>query len=115
MSNEFWAEFESLLDKTTPESIEYRVHYNEQGEIYLCTMQNHPVDTDYLVVTRDEYDRYFDYRVVDSKLKKIVHDAGYRVQLHKSQSGYKTVKSHASLLIEDEEYPDTEYYEYRNH
>jgi hypothetical protein len=115
MSNEFWAEFETLLDKTTPEPIEYRVHYNEQGEIYLCTMQNHPADTDYLVVTKDEYDRYFDYRVVNGLLKKIDHDAGYRVQLHKSLTGYKTVKAHASLLIEDEEYPETEYYEYRNH
>jgi hypothetical protein len=113
MSNEFWAEFETLLDKTIPEAIEYRVHYNEQGEIYLCTMQSHPVDTDYLVVTREEYDRYFDYRVVDAKLKKIDRDAGYRVQLRQSNSGYKTVKNHASLLIEDKEYPDTEYYEYR--
>jgi len=113
MSNEFWAEFESLLDKTIPEAIEYRVHYNEQGEIYLCTMQNHPLDTDYLVVTRAEYERYFDYCVVDAKLKKIDRDAVYRVQLRKSNTGYKTVKHHASLLIEDEEYPDVEYYEYR--
>jgi hypothetical protein len=113
MSNEFWAEVNSLLDKTIPEAIEYRVHYNEQGEIYLCTMQNHPVETDYLVVSKDEYDRYFDYRVVDAKLKKTVHDAGYRVQLQQSNTGYKTVKHHASLLVEDEEYTDVEYYEYR--
>jgi len=114
MSNEFWAEVNSLLDTTILEAIEYRVHYNEQGEIYLCTMQNHPPGTDYLVVTRDEYDRYFDYRVVNAKLKKIDRDAGYRVQLHKSITGYKTVKGHASLLLEDEDYPNTEHYEYRN-
>lgn len=112
MSNEFWAEVETLLDRTTPEAIEYRVHYNEQGEIYLCTMQNHPVDTTYLVVTREEYDRYFDYRVVDAKLKKVEHDAVYRVQLQKSTAGFLVAKGHASLLVEDD-YEDTEHYEYR--
>lgn len=112
MSNEFWAEFETLLDRTIPEAIEYRVHYNEQGEIYLCTMQNHPVDTTYLVVTRDEYDRYFDYRVVDAKLKKVDRDAVYRVQLRKSNSGYRVANGHASIVVEDE-YEDTEHYEYR--
>ena len=75
-------------------------------------MQNHPVDTDYLVVTRDEYDRYFDYRVVDAKLKKIDRDAVYRVQLRKSNSGYRVANGHASLVVEDD-YPDVEYYEYR--
>ena len=112
MSNEFWAEFETLLDRTIPEAIEYRVHYNEQGEIYLCTMQNHPVDTTYLVVTRDEYDRYFDYRVVDAKLKKVDRDAVYRVQLRKSTAGFPVAKGHAGLVVEDD-YPDVEHYEYR--
>jgi len=112
MSNEFWAEVNSLLDTTILEAIEYRVHYNEQGEIYLCTMQNHPPGTDYLVVTRDEYDRYFDYCVVNDKLKKIDRDAGYRVQLRKSTVGYRVVNGHASLVVEDD-YPHVEYYEYR--
>lgn len=114
MSNEFWAEFDQLLDKNEPEAIEYRVHYNDGGEIYLCSMSNHPTDTIYLVVSKDEYDRYFDYRVVNGKLKRIDRDSIYRVQLRKSDTGYKTVKGHAGLLIEDEDYPDVEYYEYRN-
>jgi hypothetical protein len=114
MSNEFWAEFESLLDTTEQEAVEYRVHYNDGGEIYLCTMQNHPVDTTYLVVTKAEYDTYFNYRVVEGTLKRIVHSSGYRVQLRKSDSGFKTVMGHASLLIEEESYPNVEYYEYRN-
>jgi hypothetical protein len=115
MSNEFWAEVETLLDRTTPEAIEYRVHYNEQGEIYLCTMQNHPVDTTYLVVTREEYDRYFDYRVVDAKLKKVDRDAVYRVKLKRNVTGFAVVQNHAGLLIEDNEtYPDIEYYDRNN-
>ena len=113
MNKEFWDEVESLLSKRDQEAIEYRLHYNDRG-IYLCTMQNHPVDTQYLVVTKDEYERYFDYCVVEGKLKKIVHDAGYRVQLQKSNTGYRVVKGHAGLILEDEEYPDIEHYEYRN-
>jgi hypothetical protein len=115
MSNEFWEEFNRLLDRSEPEPIEYRLHYTETGAIYLGTMQQHPTDTTYLVVTKDEYDRYFDYQVVAGALKRIVHDAGYHVQLQKSNSGYKTVKGHAGLLLEDDEYPDIEYYEYRNY
>ena len=115
MSNEFWAEFEQLVDKREPEAVEYRLHYNDGGEIYLCTMQNHPLDTTYVVVTKAEYDRYFDYRVVEDNLKKIDRDSGYSVQLKSSDKGYKTVKGHAGLLVEDEDCPDVEYYEYRNY
>jgi len=114
MSNDFWAEFETLLNKKVPEALEYRVHYNQLGEIYLCTMQNHPLDTQYLVVTREEYDRYFDYYVVNKLLKKIDKDSSYRVQLQKSTTGFKVVKGHAGIVVEDD-YPDVEYYEYRNH
>jgi hypothetical protein len=114
MSNEFWAEFESLLTPESIEKLEYRIHYNDGGEIYQCTMQQHPDTTQYLVVTKDEYDRYFDYTVVEGKLKKIARDAGYHVQLQKSDTGFPTVKGHASLILEDEDYPEVEYYEYRN-
>jgi hypothetical protein len=115
MSNEFWTEFESLLDKSEPESIEYRLHYTDGGDIYACTMQQHPENTNYVVVIKPEYDKYFEYAVVEGKLKRIVSDSGYHVQLQKSDRGFKTVKGHASLLIEDEEYTEVEYYEYRNH
>jgi hypothetical protein len=115
MSNEFWAEFESLLDQRDQAAPEYRIHYTDGGDIYQCTMTNHPLDTNYLVVTKNEYDEYFHYKVVEGQLKRIVHDSGYHVQLQKSSSGYKTVKGHASLVLEDEEYTNVEYYEYRNH
>ena len=115
MSNEFWAEFESLLDKSKPEPIEYRVHYNTAGEIYLCTMQQHPADTAYLVVTKNEYDEYFHYCVEEGQLKRILQDSGYRVQLQKSTTGFKVVKDHAGLLVEDEDWDNVEYYEYRDY
>ena len=107
----YWAEVKEVVAPT----IEYRLHYNELGEIYMCTMVDHPDATDYIVVTKDEYDHYFHYSVVNSKLKKIDRDAGYRVQLRKSKSGYPTVSGHASLIIEaDETYNNTEYYERNN-
>jgi len=33
-----------------PDPIEYRIHYDEFGKIIMCSMKNHPFDTDYLVV-----------------------------------------------------------------
>ena len=72
-------------------------------------MQDHP-EGNYLIVTKAEYDTYFLYTVVKGKLKKIDYDAGYRVQLTKSTQGFKVVRGHAGLLIEDETYTDVEYY-----
>jgi hypothetical protein len=36
------------------------------------------------------------------------------VQLEKSNKGFQVVRGHAGLIIEDEEYNDTEYYERTN-
>jgi hypothetical protein len=109
MNNEFWKEVESLIDPVVKQELEYRVYYDEHGAITLCTMTG---DTpgNYLVVTQDEYASYFQYRVIKGKLLKIDHDAGYRVQLTKSTQGFKVVRGHAGLLIEDETYTDIEYY-----
>ena len=69
----------------------------------------------YVIVTQQEYDRYFDYKIVAGKLKKIDHDAGYRVKLQKSNNGYCVVKNHAGLLLEPEDTHTTiEYYAHRN-
>lgn len=91
--------------------IEYRLHYNNMGEIIMCSQQQHPNNTQYLVVTKIEYDNYFRYAVVDNKLKKIDHNPGYRVQLKSSTQGYCVVKNHAGIILENEDYKDIEYYE----
>jgi hypothetical protein len=109
------SEFEKALAMLKPiveEIKEYRLHYNELGIITMCTMQNHPQDTTYIVVSQDEYDNYFRYTIVDGKLKKIDNNPGYRVQLKKSTTGYATVKKHAGLIIEPTDtYQDIEYYD----
>jgi hypothetical protein len=109
------SEFEkalAMLKPTVEEVKEYRLHYNELGIITMCTMMNHPADTQYVVVSQDEYENYFRYTIVDCRLKKIDNNPGYRVQLTSSITGYATVKKHAGLIIESTDtYQDIEYYD----
>jgi hypothetical protein len=110
MSNESWdEEFYRLLKPVETVELEYRVYYDDDGIIYRCSMQQHEPG-DYIVVPKDEYDLYHHYRVVKGQMVKIDNDSRYRVQLQKSTSGYATVAGHAGLLIEDEDYPNIEYY-----
>ena len=109
--DDFWTEVILLIKPIEPVRIEYRLHYNEQGEIIMCSMANHPESTQYIVTSQEEYQNYFAYRVVDNKLKKIDTDTGYRIKLAKSTTGYLTIKNHAGLIIEPgEEYREIEYY-----
>jgi hypothetical protein len=112
------SEFEKALAMLKPaveEVKEYRLHYDELGTITMCSMQNHPQDTTYIVVSQDEYDNYFRYTIVDNKLKKIDNNPGYRVQLVSSAAGYATVKKHAGLIIEPTDtYTEIEYYDTNN-
>ena len=109
------SEFEKALAMIKPvveEVKEYRLHYDELGIITMCTMQNHPADTQYVVVSQDEYDNYFRYTINEGRLKKIDLNPGYRVQLTSSTIGYATVKNHAGLIIESTDtYQDIEYYD----
>lgn len=108
---EFLKAFE-LIKEIVPEPLEYRFHYNENGDIYLCTMQQHPDNTQYIVVTKEEYANYYNYRIVDNKLKLIDRSPKYHVQLKSSNQGYQVVKNHAALVLEPgEAYSDTGYYE----
>ena len=105
--------FSSLITPV-PQILEYRLYYNDLGEITSCSMQQHADNGTYIVVTKDEYDTYFKYKVVKGKLKIIDNDDGYSVQLRKADAGVKVVKGHAGLIIEPEEtYNNIEYYEYR--
>lgn len=108
---EFWAEVALLIKPVVVPDIEYRLHYNSDGTIYLCTMQQHPDNTTYLVVDKDTYDRYFEYTVVDGKLVKNTSKINYHVQLLKSDKGFCVVKGHAGLLLEPgETFEEIEYY-----
>jgi hypothetical protein len=111
----FWAEVIALVETPPELKLEYRIHYNEVGEITLCTMSEHPDSDRYIVVTKLEYDNYFRYCVVNRQLKLIEQDARYSVKLVRSNLGHTVVKNHAGLILEaDETYNDIEYYDHRN-
>jgi len=97
-----------------PDPIEYRFHYDNLGNITMCSMQNHPASEQYLVVDQKTYENYTHYRInVEKKrLEKVVFDPRISVKLKKSVSGYAVVKTHAGLIIEpDENYKNVEYYD----
>jgi hypothetical protein len=116
--NQSWQEeFDQAMKSfgiVTPEPIEYRIHYDNTGHITMCSMQQHPANTQYLVVDKDLYDHYYQYKVNihRKRLEKIAIDLGIRVKLKKSDHGYAVVKNHAGLLLEsDETYENIEYYD----
>ena len=104
----------SQLTVTEDVTLEYRLHYNEVGDIIMCSMQQHPENEHYVVVDRETYDRYFKYRVVNGKLEPITYSNGVRASLIKGNKDFRVVKNHAALILdENEQYTDVEYYDRR--
>jgi hypothetical protein len=105
----------TMLKPIEVEPLEYRLHYDSDGNITMCSMQAHPENTNYVVVDKKTYDTYYHYVIVDGKPKLIDRMPKYRVQLKKSNSGYQVVNNHAGLILEPgEAYADTEYYDRTN-
>lgn len=82
------------------EPIEYRLHYNEQGQITMCTMRQHPTDTKYLVVTKQEYENYFKYHIVNDELTLIVLDKGTNKPITQQEVEKISVPKHAAILFD---------------
>lgn len=111
---EFNQAIAALGGAIVPDPIEYRIHYNDIGEITMCSMQNHPNDTQYLIVDKVVYEHYYQYQVnvQRKRMEKVALNLGISVKLKKSDHGYAVVKNHAGLLIEpDEKYKNIEYYD----
>ena len=114
---EFNAAMIALGGQIVAEPIEYRIHYDDVGNITMCSMQQHPDTVQYLVVDKETYDNYAKYRVnvIKKKLEKVAIDPGGSVKLKRSNQGYAVVRHHAGLLLEpNETYKDIEYYESNN-
>ena len=112
--DEFNAAMTTLGGTIVPESVEYRLHYDDSGVIILCSQQNHPDDTQYLVVDQEIYVNYMKYciDIKTKQLKKVVIDPGVSIQLKRSSQGYAVVKQHAGLILEEgETWIEVEYYE----
>jgi len=106
----------SQLVVTPDPVIEYRMYYDETGTIVMCMMQGpFPDNSSYVIATKEQYELYWKYRVVDGKLELIPDTIDYSAPFVKSNKGFKVVKNNASLLLaEDEEYLNIEYYDTRN-
>lgn len=112
---EFWNSVKQLLDPVEPTILEYRLYYNDLGEIVSGSMIDHAESGQYIVVDKSVYDTYYNYRVVDGQIKKIDRASVYSFKLKKSNRGQAVVQGHASLVVEPTETHDpVEYYEYTN-
>jgi hypothetical protein len=61
-------------------------------------MQNHSDELNYIVVTKQEYDEYYRYTVVNNKLKRIEY-AINGIQIAKGGNKFEVALNHASLLV----------------
>lgn len=103
-----------VTDKT---SIEYRLYHDEQGHPLFMSSSG-TESGNYIVIDKETYDRanYQHLRVVEGKLV-IVDEINYHCQrLHRSPTGIRVVKGHASLaLMKEETYLQEECYGFKNH
>ena len=93
---------------------EFRIYYNEEGQVTMYCETDHPPDTNYIVI--DNPDVFFKtntgrLRVINGELK-IVDPNLTRTHLAKSNIGQPVVKGMAALALEPaEQYQDIEYYD----
>lgn len=106
-------------DKQRPVLIkEYRLYYNEDGSIIGLWESGHPEGDNYIVINDpDVFHRTVTslLRVVNKELKVIDPHTPNRVKLRKSNTGQAVVRGNAALVVMvDEIYSDTEYYDRTN-
>jgi len=92
-----------MVEDIIPDPIEYRLHYDEHGDIVMGSMQTHPKNTSYVVVTQEEYNNYFKYHIVNGRLKLVDSNNGLHNRLKARSKDFITVKNHASLILEPDE------------
>ena len=94
---------------------EYRIYYDEDGNITACAMVQHPAGDTYIVVSRDEYENYFRYFVENGKLVLLssIKTPDHTSLIVKSDTGIRVVAGQSNLVLEDDEQClDVEYYDY---
>jgi hypothetical protein len=119
MSNNFWEEVFKLVeeyDSQRPKLLkENRLYYNTDGSIIGLWETGHPIGDNYIVM--DDPGIFFHsnthlLRVQNKKLVVLDPNDPNRARLKKSTQGFKTIKGHAALVLNDNEvYQDIEYYD----
>lgn len=104
-----------LIEPPREVNHEYRLYFNEHGEIIKGTIDNFSnTEEPYILVSKDEYENYVNYIIIDNTLIKR-KSGKYYSKIVKSNKGWKTVKNHSGLIVEDnEKYKDITYYDRRN-
>lgn len=110
-----------LIKDEGDKEIEYRIYYDESGNIVKTTgLKSDTIhDQNYIIVDAITYNEFIKspyYKVINNQLKKFnVSQTGHKHQLVKSDSGYKVVKNNPALLLDEEEVNSQfEYYDRRN-
>ena len=94
--------------------IEYRLYYNEAGEVTMYCEVDHPAEGNYVVI--DHPDVFFKnntgrLRVINGELK-IIDVKLVETRLTKSTTGQPVVRGMAAVALEPgEQYPQIEYYD----
>jgi hypothetical protein len=96
---------------------EYRLYYNEDGSIRGLWETDHPEGNYVVIDNPDVFNRQSTQllKVVNGQLTVIDPQAPQRIKLKKSNAGQAVVRGNAALVIMvDEIYSDTEYYDQTN-
>jgi hypothetical protein len=96
---------------------EYRLYYNEDGSIRGLWETGHPEGNYVVIDNPDVFNRQSTQllKVVNGQLTVIDPQAPHRIKLKKSNTGQEVVRGNAALVIMvDEIYSDTEYYDQTN-
>lgn len=106
----------SLLVDTTGPVLEYRIHYDTNGNITGCSANGYPEDGNYLIVDEATHNNYLKYECVkDGKLIERKVRTQFTKQLEPSQNGWRTVNGHANIVLDEtEEHNNIQHYAYRN-
>ena len=124
MKDEFWEEVLHLVneyDAQRPKlSNEYRLYYNtDNGTLIGCWQNDYPEGTNYIVLSDLEIlnkNNTLHLRVQNNKLIVLDPKLPNKKRLVKSAAGFKVVLGYAALILEENEnYPQTEYYDRANY
>ena len=104
-----WEEVNRLL-VVKNYTFEYRLFYDEYGTIiHGTTLDTDEINGNYLVVSKEQFSESYRYRVIDGEL---VNKKEGMFLPKKSNKGFRVVKYHVGLLLNDEENIESEYYEW---
>jgi hypothetical protein len=122
MNNNFWDEVFALVaefDAQRPILFKQnRLYYNNDGSVIGYYETNHPDGDNYIIL--DDPNLFFKnnthlMRVKNNKLILMEVKLPNKVRLARATSGFKTVKGHSAIVLEQNEtYSEVDYYDYQN-